>query len=70
MLRFLSSLFRGCLHFYSFNFYTPRISGLIQARLHDMGNGLTLGENLGQVLGPQHVPQGGGGQQLGGVAGK
>ena len=46
----------------------PGVRGLVQQRLHHVGDGVALGEDLGQVLGAQHVPQRGGGQQPGGVA--
>ena len=36
----------------------PRIRGLVERVLHDLADGLTLGEDLGQVLGAKHVPQG------------
>ena len=45
------------LHLHSLHFYSPRIGGLIKTRLHGVRDGLPLGEDLGQVLGAQHVPQ-------------
>ena len=41
----------------------PRIRGLVERVLHDLADGLALGEDLGEVLGAQHVPQGGRRQQ-------
>jgi len=44
-------------HFHSLNFDAPRIRGVVQAALHDVTDGLTLAEDLSQVLGAQHVSQ-------------
>ena len=54
-------------HFHSFRLDTPGVSGLIEGVLHHPGDGLPLREDLGQVPGAQYVPQGGCGQQPGGV---
>ena len=37
-------------------FYTPGICGLVERILHDLGDGLPLRQDLGQVLRAQHVP--------------
>ena len=37
----------------------PGIRGLVERVLHDLADGLALGEDLGEVLGAQHVPEGG-----------
>ena len=55
-------------HLNSLDFNSPRICGLIQAALHDVGDGLTLRQDLCQVLGTKDIAEGGGGQQAGGVA--
>lgn len=44
-------------HFDSLYFDPPRICGLIEGGLHGVADGLPLGEDLGQVLGAQYVPQ-------------
>ena len=36
--------------------------------MHDLTDGLSLGEDLGEVLGAQHVPEGGRRQQPRGMA--
>ena len=58
----------GNSHLNSLDFNSPRICGLIQAALHDVGDGLTLRQDLCQVLGTKDIAEGGGGQQAGGVA--
>ena len=35
----------------------PGVGGLVEGLLHDVADGLPLGEDLGQVLRAQHVPQ-------------
>lgn len=47
---------------------SPWVGGVVEGALHDVADGLALGEDLGQVLGAEHVPERGGGQQAGGVA--
>ena len=42
---------------------SPEVGGLVQRVLHHLGDGLPLGQNLGEVAGPEHVPQRGGRQQ-------
>lgn len=49
---------------------SPWVCGVVERGLHDVGDGLPLTQDLRQVLGAQHVPEGGRGQQAGGVAGK
>ena len=44
--------------------HAPAIGGFIEAGLHLMGDGLPVCEDVPEVPGAQHVPQGGGGQQL------
>ena len=41
----------------------PEVGGLVQRVLHHAGDGLPLGQDLGEVAGPEHVPQRGGRQQ-------
>ena len=36
----------------------PWVGGLVERVLHDLTDNLALGEDLGQVLGAKHVPQG------------
>ena len=43
--------------------HSPRIGGFVETRLHDVRDGFPLGEDLGQVLGAQHVSKGGRRQQ-------
>ena len=43
--------------------HAPGIRGLVERALHDLADGLALGEDLGEVLGAQHVPEGGRRQQ-------
>ena len=43
--------------------HAPRVGGLVEGALHDLTDGLSLGEDLGEVLGAQHVPEGGRRQQ-------
>ena len=57
------------LHFHTFHLNTPRISGLVEAGLHDMGNGLALTEDLRQIFGTQHISESRGRQQSRGVTG-
>ena len=45
----------------------PRVGGLVERVLHDLADGLALREDLGQVLGAKHVPQGRRRQQPRGV---
>ena len=45
------------LHLYSFHLYTPGISSFVKTRLHDMGNGLTLGEDFSQILCSEHIAE-------------
>ena len=51
------------LHLHPLHFYSPRIGGFVETRLHDVRDGFPLGEDLGQVLGAQHVSKGGRRQQ-------
>ena len=44
-------------HLHPLDLDSPRVCGLVQARLHDVRDGLPLREDLGQVLGAQNVPQ-------------
>ncbi|MPD01209.1 hypothetical protein E2C01_096727 [Portunus trituberculatus] len=46
----------------------PGIGGVVQRTLHGGGDRLSLAQDLSQVASTQHVAQGGGGQQAGGVA--
>ena len=46
----------------------PRVGGLVERVLHDLTDNLALGEDLRQVLGAKHVPQGRCRQQPRGVA--
>ena len=55
-------------HLHPLHLDPPRVGGVVEGALHDVADGLSLGQDLGQVLGAQHVAQGGGGQQAGGVA--
>ena len=48
------------LHFYSFDFDTPGVCGLVEGLLHDVADGFAFGQNLGQVLRAQYVAEGGG----------
>ena len=41
----------------------PWVGGLVERVLHDLTDNLTLGEDLGEVLGAQHIPEGGRRQQ-------
>ena len=41
----------------------PWVGGLVERVLHDLTDNLALGEDLGEVLGAQHVPEGGRRQQ-------
>ena len=43
--------------------HAPRVGGLVEGALHDLTDGLALGEDLGEVLGAQHIPEGGRRQQ-------
>ena len=54
-------------HLYSLHKDAPTIRGFIEAGLHLMGDRLPVGEDVPEVPGAQHVPQGGGGQKLGGA---
>jgi hypothetical protein len=56
------------LHFHSFDLDSPGVCCLVEAALHDVRDGLALGEDLGQVLGAEHVAKGGRSQQAGRVA--
>ncbi len=56
-----------CSHLHPLDLDSPGVGGLVQAGLHDVRDGLALRQDLGQVLGAQHVAQGGGGQQAGRV---
>ena len=51
-------------HLYPLYEDAPTVGGLIEAGLHLMGDGLPVREDVPEVPGAQHVPQGGGGQQL------
>ena len=42
---------------------SPEVGGLVQRVLHHLGDGLPLGQNLGQVPRAQNIPQRGGRQQ-------
>ena len=46
----------------------PRVGGLVERVLHDLTDNLALRQDLGQVLGAKHVPQGRRRQQPRGVA--
>jgi hypothetical protein len=48
------------LHFYSFDFDTPGVCGLVEGLLHDVADSFSFGQNLGQVLRAQYVAEGGG----------
>ena len=56
------------LHLHPFNFNAPRVSRHVQRRLHGVRDGLPVGQDLCEVSGSQDVPEGGHGQQPGGVA--
>jgi len=55
-------------HFHSLHFDAPGVGGVVEGSLHHVRDGLTVGEDLGEVAGAEHVSQGGGGQQAGRVA--
>ena len=52
------------------NLHTPGIRGLVEGVLHDLTDGLALREDLCEVLGAQHIPQGRRGEQTRRVAGE
>ena len=54
-------------HFHPLGLDTPGVGCLVEGVLHHPGDGLPLRQDLGQVPGAQHIPQGGGGQKPGGV---
>ena len=56
-------------HLHPLDLDPPRVRGLVQRLLHDVADGLALGQDLGQVLGAQHVAQRRRSQQVGRVAG-
>ena len=41
----------------------PEVGGLVERVLHHLGDGLPLGQNLGEVPRAQHIAQRGGRQQ-------
>jgi hypothetical protein len=45
-------------HFHSLHLDAPRVRGLVQRRLHHVGDTLTLGEDVAQILRAQDVPAG------------
>ena len=47
---------------------TPGVGGVVKGRLHHVADRLPFGQNLREVLGAEHVAQGGRGQKSGGVA--
>lgn len=51
------------LHFHALNLDAPRIGGVVQRRLHDVGDGLAFRQDFRQIFGAQYVSQRGGGQQ-------
>ena len=59
----LAEYFAADSHLDPLGLHPPRIRGLVERGLHDLTDGLALGENLSEVLGAQHVPQGGRRQQ-------
>ena len=60
----------GNLHFNPLSLDSPRVCGLVQGLLHDVADGLALGQDLGQVFRTEHVSEGGGGQEMRRVARK
>ena len=56
------------LHFNSFYFDSPRVRCLIQSLLHDVADGLTFRQDLGQMFRAQNVPKSRRGQEVSGVA--
>ena len=44
-------------HFHTFHLNTPRISSLVETRLHDMGNCLALTKDLCQIFSTEHISE-------------
>ena len=50
-------------HFYTLNFDTPGVGGIIQGGLHNVADSLSLRQDFSQVFGAQNISQSRGRQE-------
>ena len=56
-------------HFDSLHLHSPGVGSLVEHALHGARDGVSVGQDLAEVLGSQHVSQGSCSQQFGAAVG-